>query len=345
MIKNIISFLVIILVLNSCIDVIDYNLGEEKERVVISGIFSDSLQYQEIKVSRSVLVNKDANTVGEPVKNAVVSITENDNKSIRLENVGNGTYRVLYKGVVGNKYKLSVKIDDNIYESTMSTMPVKSSFRPDFSTSLEDVEILTSNNTIVKDRQVVLRMNGQINDNDRLFYTMNGEFEFREYDPMSTTNKSCYLPLNIDIDRLNIITKDFLNGNSANKVPLLKLKFANEFRVMFCYHIKQYSINEADKSYFNKAKLLLNLGENLFDAPAGLIKGNIKNINNPKEEVLGNFTVASLNYYRHFTNGDKLNGLLNDICLVRFNTPRPAECLNCLTLRNASAIKPIYWPL
>lgn len=342
--KSIIAYTIIalIIVTSGCVDTVEYNLSKEKERMVISAQFTDLKGIQEVRVSKSVLLDKDAKVEEEVISNADVAIIY-DGGIIPFYYSSNGIYNAMAQGLPDVNYKLRVQVDGKTYESSFEMMPVKPT-QAEASSKAIDIETLTTAGNIIREKKIQLSVAGSIGENEYFLFRSRGEYEFREYQPMSTMNKSCYVTTSLDQGEVNLISAEKLKANTFSDYPILFMVPDNKLFTNFCFHITQYNINEKAYEYWNRLDQVLTTGNGLFQAPPGKLTGNIKNVNDEKEEVLGYFTLGAAIEFRHFTNVTKLGIQVPDPCGFNFNRPRPQECSECLTLQNSSDKKPSYWP-
>lgn len=331
----------ITILFSACVETLNYELNRETEKLVISAQFTDVLEEQEVTVEKSVLLDKNANSRGLPITGAVVKIISENQEILFLEKIP-GRYFALTKGEANKAYKLVVEINGEKYESTQELMPEKGN---DFEAKAQylEEEILTKAGNIVKETKVNLLVSGKIEDNDYYYMRTKGEYEFAEYDPMSTRNKSCYIPILLDQIKVNLLSKEILNSNFYKDVSINKADATDYYFTNFCYHVYQYKINKKAYQYWKRVSQVLNTGSGLFESPPGKLLGNIRNINKPNEEVLGYFTVGAVKSLRTFTNGFDLGIKVIDPCGFVFNRPRPTSCSNCLLIPNSTSIKPSYW--
>jgi Domain of unknown function (DUF4249) len=342
--KSIIAYTIIALIIctSGCVETVEYNLSKESERMVISAQFTDLKGLQQVRISKSVLLDKDAKVEEEVISNAEVSIIYSGGV-IPFAYINNGIYSTDTFGMPNMSYKLRVLVDGKTYESSYETMPTKPT-QAFASSEAIDIETLTTAGNIVREKKVQLTVDGTISNDEYFLFRSRGEYEFREYEPMSTMNKSCYVTSNLDQGEVNLISAEKLKANAFASYPILFLVPDNKLFINFCFHITQFNINEKAYGYWNRLDQVLSTGNGLFQAPPGKLTGNIKNINDESEEVLGYFTVGAAVEFRHFTNVTKLGIQVPDPCGFNFNRPRPQECSECLTLQNSSSKKPSYWP-
>jgi hypothetical protein len=94
-----------------------------------------------------------------------------------------------------------------------------------------------------------------------------------------------------------------LSGNHIKKVPLHYVESSSpKLNFKYCATIKQYALNEDAYNYWYQKESELNESGNIYTIQPSQPKSNIHNINNPDEQVMGFFWVASYTVKRVFVN-------------------------------------------
>jgi len=343
--KFIVNFgcFILLSLLMSCITQINYDVSNEKTRIVINSLITSKFETQKVYVGRSVLTGTNSITNSVPIQNATVRIMSSI-EDFEFVHDKDGTYTASFAGVIGETYVMEVVVDGQTYRSTSQTMPNALPL-PVPDTELINIQSLNSAGNLINDKFVNINLTGTITDDFKALYRINGEYEFMEFNPPSTTLKTCYVTESIDNNTIKLLSAKDLRTNNIQKFNLLDIPFDARFLRLYAFKIAQYHLSDESLSYWNKVNLISNTGMNIFDAPPGKILGNIKNVNDPNDEVLGNFTLGGVRDTIIFTNMVKLGGVVTDICQVRFNSSRPEVCINCLLLPFSTTIKPDYWPL
>lgn len=327
----------------SCITQINYDVSNEKTRIVINSLITSKFETQKVYVRRSVLTGTNSITNSVPVLNAAVSIMSST-EVFEFAHDKDGVYTSSFSGIEGETYVMEVVIDGQTYRSASQIMP-KALPLPIPNTELINIQSLNSAGNLINDKYVNINLTGTIIDDFKALYRINGEYEFMEFNPPSTTLKTCYVSESIDNNTIKLLSAKDLRTNDIQKFGLLDVPFDARFLRLYAFKIAQYHLSDESLNYWNKVNLISNTGLNIFDAPPGKILGNIKNVNDVNDEILGNFTLGGVRDTIIFTNMVKLGGVVDDICQVRFNTSRPDVCINCLLLPFSTTIKPDYWPL
>jgi hypothetical protein len=239
----------------------------------------------------------------------------------------------------GHTYYIEIKRGaSKIYHSIPETMP--DPVKPD------SVYFIIQQEEIVNDfgqpnlKYVIhILIDTPVKSGDRNFY-----FKWRVDEAYSSTEiiysplaypKTCYIPIepfsqNIDIYSTESISSGRLDGKKV---------LSREPQPYF--NVSQLSITRECYLYWEKLKIVSNPTGSFLDKIPGAIIGNVYNIHDDKEYVLGYFSVAGEEMARTFT----LPGLMNPIYVYPkcLGWDLPDYCYNCLAIENSTLDRPAYW--
>lgn len=119
-----------------------------------------------------------------------------------------------------------------------------------------------------------------------------------------------------------------------------------EFRGRFYFLVNQQSITAATFEYWQNINAVADQRGNIFDPPPAAVQGNIFNVDDTEEIVLGYFEVTSTDSLRLFvTEGDirSVYRFTDRTCPERSFRPLSEACCNCLSIENASLDRPSWW--
>jgi hypothetical protein len=165
------------------------------------------------------------------------------------------------------------------------------------------------------------------------------------------------------------------NTLKENKYLLYPLHFVDNYsssRLVYGYSllINQYAHSEAAYTYWDKMRINMNEQGGLYDKQPMSIKGNLHNITNPEQDVLGFFGAASMTSKRIFVSnvenlpiefspncypGAPMIGGLKEITPAEypfylngnfygyFLSQLSPDCVDCLILGGIN-VKPDFWP-
>lgn len=321
-----------------CVDAYESSLQLSSDLVVVNGIITDLTEPQTITINRS-RANADSST-NTPITQATVKLIVNGVTTIPLSETQPGVYQLPgdFRGQVGNSYQLHFQTKDGItYQSSVETMvavpPISRAYDQLSSKPLELV-----GDTTVPATEVYVDYQdppGQAN-----FYL----WRWRDYEPQdwcATCLHGRYVVQDIgpvgsgeikvlgcvydtamrSYTRYDYVCRtqcwDILYSTDINVFSDVytngKPQFGHKLATIPVYQrnpslmvIEQLSLSANAYRYY---KLFAEQAQNtgtLADSPPAPISGNIKNLTNPQENVVGYFSAASVAVYRHKITRDNL---------------------------------------
>lgn len=306
--NNIYSLLVSTLLFSNCVTEFNPTSQGYENLLVVDAFLSDSDHQMEIMLSRSFPIDTIQYI---PENGAMVNIESGSGEVYSFQNKGDeGKYISLgpINPTVGESYQLSIQTQNgDIYESDpvvmrktpeIDSVTFKYEERP--TASLKGVQIYTNthdpnNNTWFYrwewDESWEFRM-----PYDSYLIWENREIKMREervYNCWKFGSSS-----SIDIASAKSLTQDRIHD-----FPLLFVSTETDrLGVRYSLLVKQYALSEASYNYWKELQIATeNLGT-LFDPQPSIIYGNIRNINDPDEIVLGYFDAATVSEQRIFIN-------------------------------------------
>ena len=106
----------------------------------------------------------------------------------------------------------------------------------------------------------------------------------------------------------------------------------------------QQSVTDDAFEYWSQVNQVASRTGSLFEAPAGRVKSNITNVNDPEEETFGYFYATEEREIRVFVE-PSLAGNPSITCPGALNQGggAPSNCCNCLTVANSTTERPSWW--
>jgi hypothetical protein len=313
--------LVSVFLLFACIDPYYPKLGGYMPLLVVDGLITDSDNSNSVKLSRTF---QDQNTSPSMVSDATVYITDNNGNNSYLIYRGNGIYKtdsVEFKGIPGRTYVLHINTNDGAeYESdpcTMQSVPEIDSvyFAKD--------EVLTNNGTQLQ-KGISIFLDSRDGDINQFYrWAFNETWKFRIPDPkkFNFNMADSSITAVVDVKEFCWKTKesdDILiysnyTGQSGPiiKKPILFISSDQSDRLLIQYsiNVSQYSISKKEYDFWNNLKQVNESGGDIFSKQPFTVLSNIKNINNPKERVLGYFQVSAVKQKRKDITFNDISGL------------------------------------
>jgi hypothetical protein len=301
---KLVVILLVFIGLYSCLEPFDATVGDNASSIlVVDGLISNKNAAHSVKLTRSV-ANIDEHVF--PVTDALVIIEDDLGLKTALAEIDSGRYETdtcNFHGVPGRIYTLYIKTKEGEeYRSTPCLMKPSSHIDSVFIVPGKDLSSET-------DRQyngVAVYVSGNVTSDEikylRWSYKEDWKFSVPFYpDEVPSpdggweeysSNKDCWksaISSNVLLYSFNdqtgksIIGKElyFLNSQTSDRL-------INRYSTL----IEQYSISKEEYEFWRKLEQSTTGVGNIFGEQPFSITGNIKNINNPDEDVLGYFQVA-----------------------------------------------------
>jgi hypothetical protein len=128
-----------------------------------------------------------------------------------------------------------------------------------------------------------------------------------------------------------------------------------KFNYKYSTNIFLYSMSDSASEFWNQVYSQLNIKGSIFDPAPTIISGNIQNINDSKEVVLGYFGAFGKSEKRVFIDNPEAGVLVglgnftymrNETCFITGPSPRPRPpewCFNCIYHPGSQSEKPDFW--
>jgi hypothetical protein len=345
---------ILVFILSGCITPFDLKYDDNEFLLVVDGNITQKNTKHKLFLRRSLSIGSPRFS---PVNEAEITLFDQLGNSEKYIEEGNGEYYISGNKInryPGNTYYIEILLKNNkIYRSTPQIMPeVMRPERLDFKLEIME-EIYSLNNTIEK-YYLNLYVSTPIKKNNTSFYftwKMDHVFSFAEVacpqppnpEGPPPTPKICYAKRNYTGEDIRIFSSEDLYGNMLENfmVATLEVKPLEEFFEKHFYNVAQHSITKEAYLYWETVKNVSKSTGSIFDIPPGPVKGNIYNINDPDERVLGFFEVSSVDTIRTYTFGHDLKPLaIDDPCFLGPSSP---ACCNCLLIENSKVERPGYW--
>lgn len=342
---HLILIVLVSFVCTRCIDEISLDIDTDQQRLIVDGLIADSLQVYTIKISNSAIIGVGNDNVLTPVSHAEVKVLDDSGNSFEFLETSPGNYTREMKGEVGKSYHVEVKTPDG--KTIMSTPELlkKAPAIEAVTTQMVDESYLSNAGKFINSPKLILNMSTTATGPEQRFlhWRAEAEYEFKEAYPGALSTKVCYVKNNVDLNNISVYDAEDFVGGQISAQQVLKTDFNHRFADMFCFHLFQYCISEAEYKYWKSVDDIVNIDGSPFDPPPGTVRGNLYMVGDTKEQVLGYFSVAGVSYKREFMNSQTLGIFIERKCHGLSFRPQYAECMECLDILNSSVTKPPYW--
>jgi hypothetical protein len=234
---------------------------------------------------------------GQPATGAQIKIIENTGKEVELTETSDGIYSTTdnpFRGVVGNSYKLQIKLDGQIYESGFETItppvPIDKVYW--------EYQVKDNGSDGI---ELLLDTHDPLNKTRYYAWYVDETWKFVVPieivpHPEWRTGYQYYTSSTVDIGTSVQRANDIIECH--------RLRFfdesTNRIYIRYSANVRQYALTEPSYSYFKELATINQNQGSLFDPTPGSMSGNIKNTQNGDIPVLGYFLAAGVSEKRIF---------------------------------------------
>jgi hypothetical protein len=353
------GLLILFVLLASCVDKIDFPLDRGVEKLIVSGQINNLNEAQVIYLSETTSANREPlssgnvfviNDLPRPLRGAVVKVIGSDGSLVSFQETKSGQYE--FRTSLGLKpgvnYQVEISFDGRTYRSEAE------SFNPVIGT---DKLSYTFERGVFKDQPETafisiiteVKLPELVGDYylrwdvDEVYFWDLTFFPnaFNRAPPL------CFVFGFPDLERITLLNGDLLNRPGGASSQVVAERIVDEsFLSRHFFNVRQTSISKSSYDYWRKVRELVNNTGSVFDTPPAPIRGNIRNVDNPDEVVLGYFEVANVNLTRIFTTKADVPFFLPEVCTYSPTRPLndyPKTCLRCSEFKNNSGEFPVWW--
>ncbi len=351
MIKRYLWMLIVVLSFTTCIEPVEFDADDVEDFLVIDGFISPDDRIHYVYLTRSGPLNR---RVYDPVGGASVTMVEEDGVSAQMIELEEGQYALLpdvLRGTVGRSYYIEVELPDGSrYRSQPEVLPVNVLLD---SLSFEaGSEEFTSNNGGVLERNFVKAfVNLTIPEAESGPF-----FRWAVDDVYLVTEKKCGPLDNVQVcyirppdvtPNINLLSgTDFAAGSNFQQ-ELARRPIDYAFGERYTFSAFQFVHTRQAFNFWSKVAQASNQSGSIFDAQPAPIRGNIYNVDNEEETVLGYFAAVTVDTAH-------VSITRTDVRSVKDVGPycgppdlswwlAPPECCNCLNLDHSSYDRPDFW--
>ena len=310
--KNIIIPIFIFITLAGCIEPFTPNIDESEESLVIEGQITDQEGYHYIHISRTAPYY-DPHKIPEP--DCQVEVVDNYGNIFEFYESDSGLYmQWIPKDFlnIGTQYKVKViTTDGNIYESDFNELLSPS---PPIDNIYYEIEVRETNDPDkpLNGIQFYLDLNapGDFARNYRWELEETWEYEaaYRIQYYYDGTIHEIDDPFFLfrcwrtePIRKIYTFTTRYSTSNTINKFPLNYVSNqSNRLKIKYSLLVKQYSLSNRAYDYWLQVQEQSQESGGLYETQPLQIRGNISNVNDHEEVVLGFFNASSVTEKRIF---------------------------------------------
>jgi len=323
------------LILVACIKQIDYEPAEVPSTLVVDGVILAGNGPHTLKLSTTGRLGE---TTFPPVTNAKVFLfNETTGSKFVYLHVGEGKYFIwegIFRVKTRENYFIEIVHENKVYRSRPERIPEPQ--------HIKDISYR------VEDDQFILEVENTTPDNGMLYlrWELENIYTIDELicHPFAPTHK-CYIKDDFHIASIPLLDASLLQAGTTFKYDVATKRINFTFGNPQSFLVTQHSITAEAFDYWSRIDLVSNQLGTIFDPQVASVGGNIYNIKDPADQVLGYFRAIAQDTVVLFTNPgfffDEFE-ILPYCGIPGFEIYAPG-CCNCIELEDASWAKPDYW--
>ncbi len=364
--------------LATCVEKYMPELDKYENLLVVDGMITNKPGPYTIKLSRSSAINVSGY---KPQAGAEITIFDDVGNSETLIETEPGVYSTSQsgiQGVIGRKYKITITTsDNNIYESDYEELYGPSQIDSVYA------EVEYHHNSLYSELvgyQFYINSHIIGNGSNYFLWKLEETYEYNSDFFINFIFDGILRPVtNIDtlytcwrtnkIEELFTYSTEHLQQQNILKLPLNYVSTETKrITIMYSLLVKQYSITDRAYHFWNSLQNQNSAQGSLYSQQPYQIRGNIYNVNNRNDPVLGYFGVASITEKRIFVPRPSNVSFYYSSCELDYDgmmflnlTPESYwpeyiaigpdgknglasdACFDC-TLKGGSTDKPLFWP-
>ncbi len=310
MIRNILPILVLTVVaLNACIDPVDINTTEEKKLLVVEGFISTKPGPHTFKLSKSAKYGSIFVGFSQKEENATIFIKDDLGKQVFLDELSPGLYQTPkgYQAEVGRTYTLIINSKSGQYISLpekLEPVPIIKKLEARFKKFPSVIpEIFKSG------IEIYSTFDDPADSQNFMFWDARGTFIMNTRPDLFTYRDGegkiisapkdccarCFFEERKAEAEFRIYSDSKTNGNENRVLAAYIPDDGARFDEKYLIRIEQYSLSRKAFQFYNLLNEQLSISGDIFDPPPAGTNGNIVNITNPEQQVIGFFHASD--YY------------------------------------------------
>lgn len=296
------------LLLHGCIEPYEFETETYENVLVLEATLTDELKHHEVLLSRSFMVGEDAPV---PQTGANVRITDDSGNEFRFLEAGPGRYESAeaFAALDGRNYQLIINTQGGQYESALTPLAKSSGIdnlyaRRTTYNGNDGVALQVDNfNTPEAARYYRYKYEETYKIISRFIYNydlvyVNGRFAEVWKTKEETTCYNTVASNDIILASTSSLERNDLEGFLVRFIDRLNPIGSRRYSI----HVKQYALSPEAFAYYETLKKLSG-SDNVFSQnQPGFVTGNVFNVDDREEKVVGMFNVSSVSEKRIYFN-------------------------------------------
>lgn len=332
--------------LGACVDVLDLDTNREAKLLIVEGFISTQNGPHTVELKESAKFGSIFEGVISDVEDAKVSVRDDRGRVTFLTETEPGEYQtpVSFRGVVGSVYTLQIVTEEGVsytslpekLESVVALDAVSTAFK---STPSRDTDGSVTERSGIEIFAHFSDPEDQVNyyrwRNSGLFELNTNPAGFTDRFGRPAPKSCCDQCWISERDESVYIYKDNLTNGKEIVFPMGFVEDDGmKITAKYLLVVEQHSLSESAWQFLNTLKGQLEIDGDIFDPPPATTRGNMINLDNPDENVIGYFIASDVvvdSLYLRPTDLERRKQIVNI----------PDDCL--LVDRSATTDRPSFW--
>ncbi|MCA6075239.1 DUF4249 domain-containing protein [Fulvivirga sedimenti] len=347
-------YLIVVFILAGCVEPIEFDIDREGRQLVVYGHIDDGSDRMFVQLSRTTAVPNRF----QPEPGARVTLHDNLGNEGRFFSANDeGIYyysEFTMQIVPGRSYVLRIRTaGGDFYESVPEEIPLHQA-QSDIYVNFARIEVNTGsfNAVITKD---VMQVSAEtfLEDPSKQYYVRYTPIQTFRFDPtnfpdiFNTIPPACFVNRRIQPENLVLFNSNGFQGTAVPRQFIAQNEIDYAFIAKNVITLETHSMTPQAYDYWRKIRILLNNNGSIFDTPPAAVKGNIFNINDPDEQVLGYFEATNKSISRVTAwRGDFPYPVPDDPCIYipgQDEEKYLRECIDCRILEGSTFNQPSFY--
>lgn len=347
------------LLLLSCVEQIDFPLDRQEEKLIVSGQISNLHEEKYIYLSKTTSADRQPlpsgqylvlNDLPRPVSNAGVFLVSSSNAVFQLREVSPGKYELGRSVPIeeDQSYFVEIQVDGKTYRSSPEEMPSEVG-----TDELAYEFTLGELNDAPEVPVISIFSDVKLPDTSEPYF-LRWDVEEAYFwqltffpNPFNSAPPPCYVFGFPQPERFALLNGESVRAGSEGSRQLLAQRRVDQsFLSRHYFTVRQVSLSKRAFDYWRNVRDLINNTGSVFDTPPAPVRGNVINVGNPDEVVLGYVEIARVAQKRIYTTQADVPFVLEEVCRYLPGKPAieyPRSCRTCDAFPNSSNQVPEWW--
>lgn len=359
-------YIIIFAVLMSCQEEVSFESGN-RPLLIVDGFITDAPRTHTVRLATSgEFESKFNGGLEDPVVNASVSIESRTEETIQLFESRPGFYDtpIGYQATVGETYVLCITTQEDKYYQSQPQKLKSSGSMGNVYYEVTTEEVLNPANIIVPERRINFYSNFSFPEENTFYkWEWDGMYVLKttyfgnhgypdikcKESPLDVAGivEFCYVEENPDGGFIRILDSNLSTSMDNEKFLILSKKVDYNWKMRYSMRLFQLSMTEAAYDFWEDVQEQKERSGSIFDPAPSKVTGNVYNVSNGEEDVLGYFGVYGSREVRVFVPGVPMPDSFNS-CLIPLLLPdekHPAYCCDCRAFDTdrSKPYKPDFW--